>query len=200
MIIGLTGGIGTGKSTVSKMMRGFDWVVVDADVIARQVVEPHEPAFEAIVEAFGDDIVSEETGTINREKLGRIVFDDEEKRERLNSIVHPAVREAMKAEAEEAKDYGAEVVVMDIPLLIESDLFHMVERTVLVYAPEEQQIERVMERNGLTEDEVRARLRAQLPIEEKKQRVDDVIDNSGSLEELEAEVSAYVETIHNLLA
>lgn len=199
MIIGLTGGIGTGKSTVSKMMRGHDWVIVDADVIARQVVEPHEPAFEAIVKAFGDDVVSEETGTLDRETLGQLVFNDQEKRDLLNSIVHPAVREAMAMEAEEAKDYGAEVVVMDIPLLIESDLFHLVERTVLVYAPEELQIQRVMERNGLSEEDVRARLRAQLPIDEKKQRVDDVIDNSGSIEELEAEVEAYVDKIRSLL-
>lgn len=195
MKIGLTGGIGTGKSTVAKLFRTYGWVIVDADQIAKQVVEPHEPAFEAILNVFGDDIVDEETGALDRDKLGRIVFQDQEKREQLNGIVHPAVRERMSAEAEEAFDYGAEVVVLDIPLLIESDLFHLVDRTVLVYATREQQLERIVERNGLSEKDAVQRINAQMPIDEKKTKVDDIIDNSKGMEALEAEVQAYVKRV-----
>lgn len=195
MKIGLTGGIGTGKSTVAKLFRTHGWVVVDADQIAKQVVEPHEPAFEAILTVFGDDIVDEETGALDRDKLGRIVFQDQEKRLQLNEIVHPAVRERMTAEAEEAFDYGAEVVVLDIPLLIESDLFHLVDCTVLVYATKEQQLERIMERNGLSKEDATTRIHAQLPIDEKRGKVDDIIDNSKGFEALKAEVEAYVHRI-----
>ncbi|AOM82269.1 Dephospho-CoA kinase [Salisediminibacterium beveridgei] len=199
MKIGLTGGIGTGKSTVAKLFRAQGWVVVDADQIAKQVVEPHEPAFEAIVTVFGDDIVDEETGALDREKLGRIVFQDQEKRQQLNDIVHPAVRERMTAEAEEAFDYGAEVVVLDIPLLIESDLFHLVDCTVLVYATKEQQLERIIERNGLSEEEAAKRINAQMPIDEKRAKVDDIIDNRRGFEALKTEVEAYVNRIHQEL-
>jgi dephospho-CoA kinase len=187
MILGLTGGIATGKSTVSAMLRQRGIPVIDADQIAREVVEPGKPAYEAIVRHFGKEILLPD-GSINRKLLGEIVFSNEAERQKLNSIVHPEVRRVMREQAEEAERAGAQIVFMDIPLLFESKLQHMVDKIVVVYAPARMQLARMMERDELDEEQAMKRLRAQLPIEQKRAEADYLIDNQGTREETEQQV------------
>ncbi|CAJ1003635.1 MULTISPECIES: dephospho-CoA kinase [Bacillales] len=187
MILGLTGGIATGKSTVTAMLRERGIPVIDADQIAREVVEKGKPAYEAIVRHFGRDILLAD-GQINRKKLGEIVFSDEAERQKLNAIVHPEVRRVMREEAEAAERNGADIVFMDIPLLFESKLQHLVDKIVVVYAPASVQLARMLERDELDEEQAHKRLRAQWPIEQKKQLADFLIDNTGTREETERQV------------
>ncbi|PQD94665.1 dephospho-CoA kinase [Pradoshia eiseniae] len=181
-IIGLTGGIASGKSTVSNWLISQGYPVVDADVAARKVVEPGMPALREITEAFGRDILLED-GTLNRKKLGAIIFSDDEKRQTLNAIVHPAVREWMRQETERAFLEGTSIVIMDIPLLFESKLTHMVEETILVYVSMETQLKRLMDRDGYSEADALARIRAQMPIDDKRKLADYIIDNNGPVSE-----------------
>lgn len=182
MVIGLTGGIATGKSTVSNMFRKLQIPVVDADVIARLVVEPGKEAYEEIVKQFGENILTEEKA-IDRKKLGAIVFKDEEKRMMLNRIVHPAIRKEMKRQVNEYKKEGHKTIVMDIPLLFESKLEHMVDKIIVIYTTKETQLKRLMERDKMSKEEALQRINAQLPIDEKKKLADAVIHNEGSIEE-----------------
>ena len=181
-IIGLTGGIASGKSTVSNWLLSQGYPVVDADIAARKVVEPGMPALEKIRKAFGDDVLLPD-GTLDRKRLGSIIFANEEKRQTLNVIVHPAVREWMRQETERAFGEGASIVIMDIPLLFESKLTHMVEETILVYVTKETQLKRLMERDGYMEADALARIHAQMPIDEKKELADYIVDNNGPLSE-----------------
>ncbi|EST54720.1 dephospho-CoA kinase [Brevibacillus panacihumi W25] len=196
MILGLTGGIATGKSTVTGMLRERGIPVIDADQIARDVVEPGKPAYEAIVAHFGREILLSD-GQIDRKKLGEIVFSDETERQKLNAIVHPEVRRVMREEAEAAEKNGASIVFMDIPLLFESKLQHMVDKVVVVYAPAHMQLARMMERDELQEEQAQKRLRAQFPIDQKKADADFLIDNSGSREEAERQVEEMLSAIRS---
>lgn len=179
---GITGGISSGKSTVSSILRDWGFTVIDADVQARKVVEPNEEAYQHIIEAFGEEILLPD-GQINRGKLGEIIFNDPNKREVLNSIVHPAVRKNMLFEKEKAFSKGETTVFMDIPLLYESKLTHYVSKVIVVYVDPETQLKRLMERNELTREEALSRIRSQLSLEEKKKWADAVIDNNGTIEE-----------------
>ncbi|ANB56051.1 dephospho-CoA kinase [Anoxybacillus sp. B7M1] len=181
LTIGLTGGIASGKSTVSHMLKEFGIPVVDADLIAREVVRVGEEAYKQIVKEFGSEIL-QENGEINRTKLGSIVFHHEEKRKRLNAIVHPAVRKKMLEQKETFLRNGANAVVLDIPLLIESQLFHLVDKMIVVYVDEAIQLERLIKRNGLAKEDAVARIRAQMPLSDKKSYADAVIDNNGTIE------------------
>lgn len=187
LVIGITGSIATGKSTISKMLRELGYTVVDADIAARVVVEPGEEAYDKIVEHFGKDILCS-TGEIDRKKLGDLVFHNENKRLLLNSIVHPAVRRKMNEEKEAAFNRGEKVVFLDIPLLYESNLTYMVDKVLVVYVDEKTQLERLMNRNQLTKQEAEARIHSQLPIEQKKERADAVIDNRGTIEQSKAQL------------
>ncbi|HLO10948.1 MAG TPA: dephospho-CoA kinase [Pseudoneobacillus sp.] len=181
LIIGLTGGIASGKSTVSRMLVEMNIPVIDADIEARRVVEKGEKAYKKIIETFGLEIITE-TGEIDRVKLGSIVFHDENKRMELNAIVHPAVRERMNAEKEKKVLAGEPIIVLDIPLLFESNLSHMVEKTILVYVDNEIQLERLMSRNQLSLNEANARIKSQMPLKDKLQLADEVINNNGTIE------------------
>lgn len=194
MILGLTGGIATGKSTVTGMLRERGIPVIDADQIAREVVEPGKPAYEAIVRHFGREILLNDA-QIDRKKLGEVVFSDEAERQKLNAIVHPEVRRVMREEAEAAEANGAEIVFMDIPLLFESKLQHMVEKIVVVYAPADMQLARMIERDELEEEQAHKRLRAQFPIDQKRTEADFLIDNSTSREETERQVEELLSVI-----
>ncbi|MFD2761813.1 dephospho-CoA kinase [Lentibacillus juripiscarius] len=182
LVLGLTGSIASGKSTVSLMFDDFNIPVIDADKISREVVMPGEKAYEQIVDVFGEGILREDC-SIDRKKLGAIVFDNEEKRGTLNSIVHPAVRKKMIARRDAYVTSGTKSVVLDIPLLFESKLTHLVDKTIVVYVDEEVQLERLMERDGYTEKEARQRMNAQIPVKEKAALADAVIDNNGSKQE-----------------
>ncbi|SFC57038.1 dephospho-CoA kinase [Bacillus sp. OV322] len=182
-VIGITGGIASGKSSVSQYIKeelGFP--VIDADIASREVVEPGREAYEKIVQAFGDDLLLEDL-TIDRAKLGSIIFHNEEKRLLLNSIVHPAVRKRMTEQKEEAFHEGKKAVFMDIPLLFESKLTYMTDKTLLVYVDEDVQKERLIKRNALSEQDAIARISSQMPLAEKKKLADAVVDNNGDLKE-----------------
>ncbi|UTR11354.1 dephospho-CoA kinase [Evansella sp. LMS18] len=187
MIIGLTGGIASGKSTVSAMLKKRGFPVIDADIIARETVEPGQEAYDKIVQAFGEEILHEDN-YIDRKKLGSVIFNDEAKRQILNDIVHPAVRKEMKRQAQEYKESGNETVIMDIPLLIESNLLHMVDKVLLVYVPRTLQLERLMKRDGSEREEAESRIASQLPIDEKKSYADAIIYNEGAIEETEKQL------------
>ncbi len=189
VVIGLTGGIASGKSTVSKMFQGFHIPVIDADIIAREVVEPGKEAYNEIVKAFGKEVL-EENGELNRPKLGGIVFHNEEKRLLLNGIVHPAVRKEMNAQKDQYIRGNAQAVVLDIPLLFESKLTSLVDRILLVYVDNETQITRLMERNNFTEEEAKARIASQMPLQEKIALADKVMNNNGTIEETKAQLSS----------
>ncbi|WP_100012044.1 dephospho-CoA kinase [Lentibacillus sediminis] len=182
LTIGLTGSIASGKSTVSLMFDDFDIPVIDADKISREVVQPGENAYREIIETFGEDVLRADK-TLDREKLGSIIFADKEKREQLNGIVHPAVRKKMLEKKQAFIDAGAACVVLDIPLLFESKLTHFVDKTLVVYVDENMQLERLMDRNGYTEEEARQRIETQMPVKEKAELADFVIDNNGSKQE-----------------
>jgi dephospho-CoA kinase len=178
-LIGLTGGVGSGKSTVSGFLRELGATVIDADEGARAVVEPGTPGYRAVVEAFGPEVAP--AGHLDRARLAQLVFNDRQALERLNSIVHPLVREWSAERLAEAAEQGAEVVVQDIPLLFENGLDGLFKATVLVYLPAPLQVERLVAR-GMPEEDARARIANQLPIEEKRARATYLIDNSGSPE------------------
>lgn len=187
IVLGLTGGIASGKSTVSNMLKKMKFPVVDADVIAREVVEIDEPAYQEIIQVFGEGILLENLD-LDRAKLGEIIFNDPKKREMLNRIVHPAVRKRMLELKDRYFSMGENTVILDIPLLFESKLTHMVDKTILVFVEENVQLERLMERNGLSEQEARARISSQLPLREKISMADAVLDNNGSIEDTEQQL------------
>ncbi|SFA39266.1 dephospho-CoA kinase [Parageobacillus thermantarcticus] len=182
LTIGLTGGIASGKSTVTKMIRELGIPVIDADQIARDVVKVGEEAYKQIIQTFGQNIL-QENGEIDRAKLGAIVFHNEQERKKLNAIVHPAVRRRMLAEKEAYVQKGAKTVVLDIPLLFESELTHLIDKIIVVYVDDDVQLERLMKRNGFSKEEALARIRAQMPLREKVKKADAVIDNNGTIEE-----------------
>ncbi|NHC40860.1 dephospho-CoA kinase [Bacillus sp. MM2020_1] len=180
LVIGLTGGIASGKSTVSNMFKEMDITVVDADVEARLAVMKGESAYFKIIAEFGEDILLD-NGEIDRQRLGSIIFYQEEKRQILNEIVHPEVRKRMRDRVELAIKNSEEVVVLDIPLLFESKLTYMVDKTLLVYVNDEIQLKRLIERNNLSEGDARARISSQMPLSDKIKLADAVIDNNGSI-------------------
>ena len=152
MIIGLTGSIASGKSTVSTMLKRKGFPIVDADEIARQVVEPGSPVLQEISRVFGESVLQAD-GSLNRVKLGEIIFNDEEMRQKLNSIIHPAIRQEMLRQKDEWLAGGANTVIMDIPLLFESKLQSFVDTIIVVSVTPEIQKERLIARNVLSEEE-----------------------------------------------
>ena len=162
------------------MLRELGATVVDADQAAHAVYEPGSPGFDAVVREFGPDYVRD--GRIDRVRLGELVFSDAGARQRLNAIVHPLVRDWMAARTAEAAMGGAAVVVQDVPLIFENGLERLYSTVILVYVPEHQQVTRLVEGRGLSEDRARAIVAAQMPIEEKRKLAHHVIDNSGSRE------------------
>ncbi|KAF8634509.1 hypothetical protein AX15_000842 [Amanita polypyramis BW_CC] len=197
LITGLTGGIATGKSTVSRLLQEeYHVPVVDADVLARRVVEPGTRAYRKIVKTFGEEVLlSDGSGQIDRKKLGGIVFGDEGKRKTLNRIVHPEVRWGMVKEVLKYWWRGEPWVVLDVPLLIESGIWKWVGEVVVVYCPPEEQLTRLMRRDKITEEEGRARIAAQMGIEKKIGYASVVMDNSREVDELQAQLCAHVRTV-----
>lgn len=188
LVIGLTGGIASGKSTISNYLRELGAVVIDADQLAREVVKPHSPAWQEIKGYFGDEVIDEQ-GNIDRRSLGRIIFHSPRDREKLNSIIHPKVIEATKVLIDlYNKRNEASLVVVDAPLLLEAGMTDLVDEVWVAAVPEEVQIERLMKRDKVSREEALARLKTQMPLEEKLGRADRVIDNSGDPEKTREQV------------
>ncbi|MFC9737462.1 dephospho-CoA kinase [Streptomyces noursei] len=183
--VGLTGGIGAGKSAVSRLLASYGAVIVDADKIAREVVEPGTPGLAAVVAEFGADVLTSD-GTLDRPKLGALVFSDPEKLKALNAIVHPLVG-ARSAEIEASAGTDA-VVVHDVPLLTENGLAPLYDLVVVVDATPETQVDRLVRLRGMTPDEAAQRMAAQASRKERLAVADLVIDNDGPLEALEPQV------------
>ena len=183
--VGLTGGIGSGKSEVSRRLAAAGAVLIDSDALAREVVEPGTEGLAGIVEEFGPGVLTDE-GTLNREKLGSIVFSDPEKLARLNAITHPLIG-ARSAELQEAAPEDA-VLLFDVPLLAENGLKPLYDLVVVVDAPVETQLERLTELRGMSEEEARKRIAAQATREQRLAVADRVIDNSGTLARLAEQV------------
>lgn len=185
MRVGLTGGIASGKSTVSELLAGFGAVIVDSDKIAREVVEPGTPGLAQVVAEFGPSVLTE-SGALDRAKVGEIVFADEGARERLNAIVHPLVG-TRSAELEEAGRTAGKLVVNDIPLLVEVGYAPFFDEVIVVDVPVETQVERAIVR-GMTEIDARARIAAQASREDRLAAATYVIDNTGTLDDLRKRV------------
>lgn len=183
--VGLTGGIGTGKSTVDELFRKKGAYIIDFDALAHAAEDPGSTAWKEIVAYFGREILNDD-GTINRERLGNIVFRDSEKLQKLNSIVHPAVFDKWKRRVEAIRlERDDAIIISDIPLLIEVSWYEYVDIVILVYISPEEQIKRIMKRNGYTRIEATDRLNSQMPIDEKVPYANFIIHNEGSMGETE---------------
>ena len=196
MIIGVTGGIASGKSTVAKMLEEKGAHLLDADKLAREAVEPDQPAWQGIVEWLGQSILLPDR-SIDREKLANLVFKDKKKLEKLNKIVHPRVgrRFAELSKEIKANNPGA-ILVYDIPLLIEAGMQKTVDHILLVYLPREVQLARLQQRDGLSRRDAELRLKSQMPLEEKRKQAHTVIDNSGSMTETARKVDQFWQKIN----
>lgn len=184
-ILGVTGGIATGKSTVVDVFRKAGVPIVDGDLIAREIVEPGKPALKALVAAFGEEILTEDR--LNRKKLGEIVFNDPAKRQLLDRLLDGYLRGAITAQIEDAAK-TAPLVVADIPLLYEADYQQYMDQVAVVYIPKELQLTRLMQRDHLTKEAALQRMKSQLSIEEKRQKADFLFDNQGTREETRQQV------------
>jgi dephospho-CoA kinase len=195
LLVGLTGGIATGKSTVSEMFRRLGGEIIDADRLARDVVAPGEPALGEIARVFGPEVLLPD-GALDRKRLGALVFADAEKRRRLEQITHPAIRERFARRLAELEAAGfAGVVFFDAAVLVESGNYRSMDRLVVVLADEPTQRVRLMERDGLEGDDAVLRIRSQMPVAEKAKLADHVIDNSGDRAGTEARVREVYATL-----
>ncbi|HCZ8484316.1 TPA: dephospho-CoA kinase [Staphylococcus aureus] len=181
-VIGLTGGIASGKSTVSELLSVFGFKVVDADKAAREAVKKGSKGLAQVREVFGDEAI-DENGEMNRRYMGDLVFNHPEKRLELNAIIHPIVRDIMEEEKQEYLKQGYNVV-MDIPLLFENELENTVDEVWVVYTSESIQMDRLMQRNNLSLEDAKARVYSQISIDKKSRMADHVIDNLGDKLEL----------------
>jgi dephospho-CoA kinase len=189
-VIGLTGGIATGKSTVAAMLASRGAAVVDADRLAREVVEPGRPALAEIAEEFGPGVIAAD-GSLDRPALAAVVFSDAARRRRLEAITHPRISALMGERIAAAIAAGPPLVVVDIPLLFENGRGGMVEGVLVVYADVATQLRRLVERDGMSEADARGRIAAQMPVEDKRRLATWVIDNRGDVDATRAQVDAW---------
>lgn len=188
LLVGLTGGIATGKSTVAAMFRALGCPLIDADVLAREVVEPGEPALDEIVREFGAGVLGAD-GRLDRKAVAVVVFADADRRRRLEAITHPRIRERLAGRLTALTRSGFDgVVIFDAAVIVESGGYRQMDRLVVVVADEATQLARLRARDGLTEQEALQRIRSQMPLAEKVKLADHVIDNSGDRAATEAQV------------
>lgn len=190
-ILGVTGGIGAGKTAATDCFEQLGIVVVDADVVARQVVEPGKPALNNIVAEFGKDILLT-TGDLNRSALRELIFSDESAKTKLNSIMHPAIRQALLTQLAEAK---SKYVILSAPLLFENKLEGYADKVLVIDVPEEVQLKRASSRDDVTEAQIQAIINSQIPRKQRLEKADFVIENTGSLTELHEHVRKLHEQI-----
>lgn len=186
LIVGLSGGIATGKTSVARIFSLLGALIIDADMIARKVVEPKGKAWQEVVASFGEEVLNEDL-SINRQRLAELAFSQKALLQRLNEITHPEIIAEIEKQLKEMQTEGR-IIILDAPLLIEAGLTNLVDKLIVVSASEETQMERLVKRNGLTKKAVENRISAQMPLPEKIAKADIVIDNDGSEEELEEKV------------
>jgi dephospho-CoA kinase len=186
LVVGLTGGIGSGKSEVARRLAALGAVVIDADAIAREVVAPGTPGLAQVVEAFGSDVLAAD-GSLDRDRLAAVVFGDDDQRQRLNAIVHPLVGAAMIERTAQVADPDA-VVVNDVPLLVEGGLSDRYDLVVVVDCDPQTQLRRLVEQRGMTERDAKARMAVQASREQRLAAADIVVDNDGDLADLDRSV------------
>ncbi len=202
LIVGLTGGIVSGKSTVARMFRQLGADIIDADNIARAIVQPGEKAWKNIVHYFGKEILKDNQ-EINRKELARIVFADKEKLEKLNKITHPEIVAIIKNKIEEMRSKDSSdgtICIVEVPLLFEANLEGMMDKIIVVYLNREEQIKRLLIRNSLTQEEAINRIDSQIPMEKKLKKADYVIDNGASLGHTRIQVKQIWQELRQLLA
>ena len=198
LVLGVTGGIGSGKSTVAGMLEALGAPVIDSDIIARRVVEPGKPAWKEIVAHFGEKVLQAD-GRIDRKKLADIVFNDAEERKKLENFTHPIIMEELARQVNEIAEKDPEAIIQAIvPLLIEINQQHRFHKVLVVHVPEAVQIERLVKRDGIGKEEAADRLKAQLPIDAKLAYADFVIYNQGSLEETKKQVKTLWEELKRI--
>jgi dephospho-CoA kinase len=184
LIVGLTGGVASGKTAVSQVLREEGAYIIDADEIARELVQPHKPAWNEIIRAFGEEILQEDR-SVDRKELADKIFADPEQRKVLNQILHPRIKEEIARRAREIGQKNPEaIVVIDAPLLVELGMHHKVDRLIVVTSTQTQQMERLKKRDGRSPEEALKLLSSQMPVEEKEKLADFVVRNEGSLEEM----------------
>ena len=193
-LIGLTGGIASGKSAASAILRRLGAEVIDADALAREVVEPHQPAWNEIVRIFGNQVLQADN-TLDRKKLRKTVFDNPNARKQLEAITHPKIRKLAQQKIKDYADRGVSLVVYEAPLLFETNIHLWLRPVVLVACKTKTQKQRLQERDHLTEAEIEQHLAAQMSLEEKRKLADYVIENNGTLRDLENKVTALVKTL-----
>ena len=187
-VIGLTGGIGSGKSTVSQLLLELGAVILDADKVGHEAYQPGTEVWQEVVAAFGREILTPE-GDIDRKKLGGIVFSNPESLTQLNQVMHPRMFEMMKVRIEQYRQQGAKVVVLEAAILLEANWTPLVGQVWVTVASESTVVRRIKGRTGLPEEQIRARIRSQLSSEERVKHADVVISNNGSLDELKTKVN-----------
>ena len=187
-VLGLTGGIGSGKSKVAQMFAQLGAVVVDADQLAREIVEPGQPALQEIEATFGADVLLPD-GRLDRPKLAGVIFAHPAERAKLDAITHRRIRARMEEEIK-ARRSGPGVLIVDIPLLYENDRINTVEKVIVVWVDAQTQLRRMSQRDGISAEAARQRIGAQMPLDAKRARADHVIDNSGGLEDTRRQVEA----------
>lgn len=192
--LGLTGGIATGKTTISNYLKSIDIPVLDADEYARKVVEPRTPGLAAITNTFGKQVLRAD-GSLNRKLLGQIVFNDSSARQTLNDITHPRIQQMMADELHRLAEQQIPLVILDIPLLLENKNVAGADAVMVVTIPESLQLTRLMQRNNLTEKEAQSRISAQMPLVEKEKLADFVIDNSGTISNTQKHVEKVIQKI-----
>ena len=195
--IGLTGGIGAGKSTAAKRFRELGVLVLDADEISRASLKKGGACYSDVVALFGSEILTQD-GEIDRKKLASIVFSDEEKRRQLNAIVHPYVIETMFSRAEEALNKSGGIVVFEVPLLFESGMHEKMDRNIFVACTEEKRLKRIVVRDNTTRQAALARIRAQMSEEEKRLLADYILENDGTIEQLNAQIDTLLEELSGI--
>ena len=192
--VGLTGGLGSGKSTVARMLADEGFPVVDADQIAREIMEPGSPVLAQVAEVFGEDLI-DDTGALNRAELAKRAFSSTEQTEKLNALTHPAIRAESNRRFDEAEKAGARAVIYDMPLLVDLGLHHDMDMTVVVDVDVDERVRRLVDKRGLTEADARARIAQQVDDDTRRAAADIVVDNNGPLEALAAQVEKVVRMI-----
>jgi len=200
LIVGLTGGIGSGKSTVTKMFKDLGAKIIDADKLGHSVILPYKPAWKKIVKLFGKDILQNDLA-VDRGKLGKVVFTNQAFLKKLNEITHPEITKLIKKEINLAKNvtYNKEkVLIIDAALIYEAKINRFMDKIIVVYIDEDEQIKRLIKRNNLSKEEALQRIKSQMSMEEKVEMADHVIDNSSSLDETKKQVEKIWQEIMSL--